>query len=151
MASEKAIITVLCMIYRDDEILLQDRVAELWPGVTFPGGHVEPGESFVEAIEREMKEETGLTIEGPRLCGLKQYQSLNNERYVVLLFKTDTFSGELVSSHEGEMMWVKRSEIDNYALVPDFKELLKVFDDDFIQELTYRYDSDQKAWNIELR
>lgn len=150
MPSEKAIITVLCMISRGDEILLQDRVAELWPGVTFPGGHVEPGESFVEAIKREMWEETGLVIENPRICGLKQFQSANNERYVVLLFKTTAFSGELTSSCEGKMMWVKRSEIDNYPIVADFRELLEVFDDDAVQELTYRYDAQGEKWEIAL-
>lgn len=150
MASEKAIITVLCMICRDDEILLQNRIAENWPGVTFPGGHVEHGESFVEAIKREMKEETGLEIRDPRICGVKQYQSEKNERYVVLLFKTDEFSGEVVSSREGEMMWVKRDEVDSYPLAPDFKELLKVFDSDDIQELIYLPDPQGKTGKIEL-
>lgn len=148
--SEDAIITVLCLIYRDDEILLQNRVAENWPGVTFPGGHVEPGESFVEAIKREMHEETGLTIEKPQLCGVKQYQSQFDERYVVLLFKTDCFTGELVSSSEGKMTWVKRSEIDTYPIVPDFKELLRVFDDPSIQELIFVEDPLTGYINIEL-
>ena len=150
MRHELAIITALCMVYRDDEILLQDRVADLWPGVTFPGGHVEHGESFVEAIKREIKEETGLTIENPRLCGLKQYPSVDDERYVVLLFKTDQFSGDLVSSEEGKMMWVKRSEVDTYPIVADFKQLLRVFDDDTIQEMTYRYDESRAEWDIKL-
>ncbi|MEG0322595.1 MAG: 8-oxo-dGTP diphosphatase [Raoultibacter sp.] len=140
MASEQAIVTVLCMVYHDDEILLQDRVADRWPGVTFPGGHVERGESFIEAVKREMREETGLVIENPRLCGVKQSQSCDDERYIALLFKTGEFSGELKSSNEGQMMWVKRAQIDEYSLVPDFKDLLKVFDSDDVQEFLYSCD-----------
>jgi len=130
------------MIYHDDEILLQNRIAQNWPGVTFPGGHVEKGESFVEAIIREMKEETGLEVRDLRLCGLKQLQSEDEERYVILLFKTESFSGELVSSKEGKMQWVKRSELDRYPLAPDFKELLEVFDRDDIQELMLEQNAD---------
>ena len=150
MKCEKVVITVLCMLWRNDEILLQNRIAEKWPGVTFPGGHVEPSESFVEAVKREMKEETGLSIENPRLCGVKQHQLNNNTRYIALLFKTSEYRGELESSPEGEMIWVKRSEIDKYPLVPDFKELLKLIDEEAYQELMYRSSSGKKHHKTEL-
>lgn len=150
MASEQAIVTVLCMVYHDDEILLQDRIAENWPGVTFPGGHVEYGESFVRAIIREIQEETGLSISNPRLCGVKQYQSDDDERYIVLLFKTNEFSGELASSREGEVMWVKREDLERYDLVPDFKELLEVFDSDELQEFVYIRSNHGRTWKMEL-
>ena len=40
-------------------------------GLVFPGGHVEEGESLLESVIREMKEETGLTIKNPIACVLK--------------------------------------------------------------------------------
>ena len=55
----------MCMIKNGDKVLVQDRVSPNWPGITFPGGHVERGESFVDAVIREVKEETGLTISNP--------------------------------------------------------------------------------------
>ena len=45
---------------------MQERKKKDWPGYTLPGGHVEMGESFVDAVVREMKEETGLTVLNPR-------------------------------------------------------------------------------------
>ena len=84
--TENAELTVLCLIEDGDRILLQNRVKRDWQGYTLPGGHVEPGESFVDAVKREMKEETGLDILDPRLVGVKQFP-IENGRYVVLLFK----------------------------------------------------------------
>ena len=79
-------LTVLCLIEDGNKILLQNRVKKDWQGDALSGGHVEPGESFVDAVIREMKEETGLTIIEPRLVGVKQFP-IENGRYVVLLFK----------------------------------------------------------------
>ncbi len=150
MSNETIILAVLCLVYHEDKILLQNRVAHNWPGVTFPGGHVEQGESFVEAIKREIKEETGLSIKNPRICGVKQFRAEPNERYVVILFKTNEFSGQLSSSEEGKMCWVKRADIDSCTLAPDFKELLRIFDEEDLQELVYRSEKVNMQDRIEL-
>lgn len=147
---EKAIVTVLCMVYDGNKILLQNRVKEDWRGFTFPGGHVEKQESFVQAVIREIYEETGLTISEPKLCGVKQFQTDEDERYIVLLFKTDKFKGTLISSDEGEMKWIDRKSLNNYMLVDDFMDLLKVFDSDCYNEFMYERSKSGDDWLIRL-
>ncbi|MBL8038961.1 MAG: NUDIX domain-containing protein [Nitrospira sp.] len=53
---------------QDDTILLEKRRDCGWWGL--PGGRVEPGESLVEAAVREVREETGLTVEVTHLIGV---------------------------------------------------------------------------------
>lgn len=136
---EKVVLTNMCMVYDGEgNILVQDRLNPDWPGVTFPGGHVEPGESFVESVIREIREETGLTIRRPQLCGLKQFLQEDGVRYIVILFKTDRFSGELTSSDEGEVFWIRRSELGKYKLAgSDFEDMMRVFESDDLSEFYY--------------
>ena len=54
--TENTELTVLCLLEEDDRILLQNRVKKDWQGYTLPGGHVEAGESFVDAVIRELTE-----------------------------------------------------------------------------------------------
>lgn len=142
--SEQAIFTNMCMIYDDaGHVLVQDRVSKNWPGLTFPGGHIEKGESFADSVIREVWEETGLTIKTPVLCGTKQFQTKQDERYVVLFYKTNQFEGELTSSDEGEVFWIAREELSNYQLAPDFEEMLKVFESDDLSEFYYYREDEQ--------
>ena len=136
--SESAVFTNMCMVTDGHgNVLVQDRKNPNWPGCTFPGGHIEPCESFVESVIREVREETGLIVENPILCGTKQFMDMNGSRYVVLLYHADRFSGELCSSAEGEVFWVKRSELSTLTLADDFESMLRVFEDPAISELQY--------------
>ena len=134
--TENVELTTLCLVYRPGQVLLQNRVKKDWQGYALPGGHVEPGESIVDSVIREMKEETGLTICEPKLCGIKQFP-IENGRYIVFLFETDRFEGELVSSSEGAMEWVDWDRIGDVVAVAHLQELLDVMERDELTEFQY--------------
>lgn len=146
--TERVELTTLCMVCRGEEILLQNRVKTDWRGYCFPGGHVERGESIVDSVIREMQEETGLTIRNPRLCGIKQFP-IDGGRYLVFFFKTDTYTGELCSSDEGNVEWIHRKNLPGLNKVSDFMEMLKVFDRDDLTEFQYVVNGDD--WNVILK
>ncbi len=146
--TEQVELTCLCMIYKDDMILLQNRIKKDWRGYTLPGGHIEPGESFVDAVVREMKEETGLDISHPQLCGIKQFP-IDGGRYIVLLYKTDEFTGEVVSSEEGQMEWICRKDLENVNTVNDLTELFQVMDSDDLSE--FQYVIEDGKWIVVLK
>lgn len=125
--SIEAELTVMCMVCDGDKVLVQDRRDANWPGIAFPGGHVEPDESFSQAAVREIFEETGLKIEDPRLCGVKSVLYEAGRRYIVFLFAAHRFSGELTSSEEGEVFWAERSQLPGMKLCSTMGELLPVF------------------------
>ena len=146
--TENVELTVLCLIQDGNKMLLQNRVKEDWKGYTFPGGHVEAGESFVDAVVREMKEETGLDIINPQIVGIKQFP-IENGRYIVLLFKATEFSGEVVSSEEGEMEWIDMDKLSEVNVVEDFHDLMKGLNDPKINEFQYTVEGDE--WIVHLK
>ncbi len=148
MRTENVELTVLCLIHNGDDYLLQDRVSDDWKGYALPGGHIEPGESIVDAVIREMKEETGLTVSNPHLCGVKQFP-INNGRYIVFLFETDQFEGNLRASNEGKVYWVKRSELGTVDLVDDLCELIDVMLNDDLCE--FQYIVDENGWKAIIK
>lgn len=150
--SEAAIFTNMCMIERDDgRVLVQDRRDPNWTGLTFPGGHVELGESFHDSVIREVREESGLLIRNPILCGVKHFQTKQNERYLVLCYHCRDFNGELAPSNEGDVYWMEIESLKVATLTPDFLEMLELFLKPNISEFFYTKDPDNtENWCINL-
>lgn len=147
--TEVVTITNMCMVYRENMVLVQDRVNKNWPGITFPGGHVEKGESLTDAVIREVWEETGLTIRSPQLCGVKDWMDEDGSRYMVLFYKTDKFEGTVKSSEEGEVYWVELEQLSKTPLANDMDGMLKIFLDDSLSEFYY-FQKDGR-WAYELK
>ena len=129
-------LTNMCLICDGNKVLVQEKVGT--KGLVFPGGHVEEGESLLESVVREMKEETGLTIENPKICGFKDWIQEDGTRYIVMLYKTHKFTGELKSSDEGRVFWIDRADIDRVNLIWNMKELLEIFDTDLYSEFFFK-------------
>lgn len=125
----RCILSNMCMIYEGQKILVIERTKSDWPGLSFPGGHVEKNETLEQSVIREMKEETGLTIVKPKLCAIKERDWGEGVRYLGLLYKCDNFSGELKSSNEGKVFWIDKKDITKYKLSMDFMELFKLIDE----------------------
>ncbi len=131
---ERCVLTNMVMVCDGTRILVQDRLNPDWPGITFPGGHVEPCEPFADSAVREVREETGLEVRNLRLCGVQQWASEEGPRHVVICYRTSDFSGELKNSAEGRVFWIEPEELETLRLSTDFAEMYRVFADDALSE-----------------
>ena len=129
----------MCMITdQQGRVLVQERLpkpSNPWSGLTFPGGHVEPGETVVASVIREVKEETGQTVSDLQNCGYIQwYNPVKQSQYFVFLFKTSTFSGELSGSVEGNVKWMTLDEMLAGKLASNMTKYLAVFQNENIPQ-----------------
>ena len=142
--AEKVVITNICLVYKGDKILVQERTKKDWPGLTFPGGHVEKNENFNDAVIREVYEETGLTLLRPILCGIEEFKQLDNEdRQIILFYKCNKFKGRLKSSPEGKVYWLDRKDLKKQELSLDLDRMLKIMESDKLSELIYYKENDE--------
>ncbi|MGP1361397.1 MAG: DNA mismatch repair protein MutT [Candidatus Fimenecus sp.] len=86
-----------------------------------------------------MKEETGLDIANPQPCGFKDWIQEDGTRYLVLLYKTNQFTGEIKSSEEGKVFWPDRKDVPDANLIWNMRELLEIFEGDQYSEFFFEY------------
>ena len=125
-SQKKIKLTIMCMVYKDDGyFLVENRLKKDWPGLTFPGGHVEDGEMIEDAVYREMKEETGLELLDIEPRGYIEWNEFGDDvRHLAMLFKSNKFKGEIKSSKEGEIFFIKEEDLPKYLLSNDFEKIL---------------------------
>ncbi|HAF61618.1 MAG TPA: hypothetical protein DCK95_04760 [Anaerolineaceae bacterium] len=137
---------VLAFIERDDEILLIKRFkkdAFAYQKLNGVGGHIEKGEDPLTAIRREVLEECGLVINNFALHAVIFIDIESNPGITIFVFSADYTGGKVRPSEEGDLVWVKRSDIYRKPVVKDVPMLLKMIEeskkDGQIKYLQYIY------------
>lgn len=129
------------------KVLVLDRRGS-WPGLTFPGGHVERGEPFYDAAVREAKEETGLMVSRLRFCGVVHWANKQSgDCYLEFLYKTNDFYGVLLpETIEGSICWMNPDELKKSdRLSPNFSLYFPMFFENKYSELYFDWDGE--GWN----
>jgi 8-oxo-dGTP diphosphatase len=122
------ILTNMVMLYDEKgHFLVENRLKQDWPGLNFPGGHVERQESLEESAIREMKEETGLTVSSLEEVGVFEWNvPQENLRHLAILYRSKTYTGTLKSSKEGPVFWITMKDVASYPLSTDFDKILRI-------------------------
>ena len=139
--------TVLCYLYKDHSYLMMYRNKKIndinhdkYIGI---GGHLEKGETKEEALIREVKEETDLTLNSFKYRG--ELIFINGDyQEVMYLYLSDDFSGKLRECDEGELVWVNEKDLLSLNMWEGDKYFLEplINTDSFIK-MTLTYDGDK--------
>ena len=140
-------------------VLVQHRLPTAtnpWCGLTFPGGHVEAGESITASTVREIGEETGLAVLKLRICGVAEWETIGervdgspaevtaNSQDIVFKFRNSDYIGELKSSVEGRLEWMTLDEMRKGGLAPHMEAYIHVLLDN---DVPHRHTASAAAEN----
>lgn len=116
---------------RDGEFLAVRRARPPMQGLfTLPGGAVETGESLAEAVKREVREETGLTIEPVALAGTREVIGRDDagrvqRHFVILAFAARWVAGEPRLNEElAEARWIRPAGLRDLSTTEGLAEIV---------------------------
>jgi 8-oxo-dGTP diphosphatase len=128
---ERPFLAVSAAIVRAGQVLVVRRARMPADGLfSLPGGVVEIGETLTEAIMREVREETGLTIEPVALAGYRESiirdpQGRVERHFVILPFAARWLAGEPRLNEElSEARWLHPAEITGLPTTPGLAEIV---------------------------
>ena len=139
--------TTLCHIEKDGCYLMLHRIKkendlnrDKWVGI---GGKFEDRESPDECNSREVLEETGLTLNSARYCGIVTFVSDKWETEYMHIFHSDDFSGTVKDCDEGVLEWIKKENLYTLPIWEGDKIFLRLIEENapfFSLKLVYEGD-----------
>ena len=112
--------TTLCYLEQDGRYLMLHRVKkerdvnkDKWIGV---GGKFEPGQDALACVQREVRAETGLTIQAPASRGLLDFYCPPWQPERMHLYTCDTFTGTHHPCNEGDLVWVAKDKVQSLPI-----------------------------------
>ncbi|MRG84732.1 NUDIX hydrolase [Salinibacillus xinjiangensis] len=143
-----------CVLQSDNQILMLKKPRRNWYAA--PGGKMEPGENIKQAVKREFKEETDLTLVDPELKGVFTFVIQEDgetvKEWMMFTFACKKYEGKLTDyCREGELEWVPFQDV----LTKDMAEGDKtIFDHcmnrDEVLYGTFTYTSDYQLLSLQL-
>lgn len=141
------ILSTVCYIERKGKYLMLHRTKkqndinkEKWLGI---GGKFQDKESPEDCIIREVKEETGLTLNSVKLKGILTFINTICETEYIYVFTSNDFTGKLIECNEGELQWVDKDKVTSLNLWEGDKIFIeKIKEDTPFFTIKYLYDGD---------
>jgi 8-oxo-dGTP diphosphatase len=142
------ILATLCYLKSNGKTLMihrnkrpDDIHAGKWNGL---GGKFEAGESPEDCVIREVKEESGLTIQSPHLHGLLIFTNFKGKDWYVFVFTAHEFAGELSQDvSEGRLEWIPNDEILRLPLWDSDSIFLPWLNGEKFFSAKFRYDGEK--------
>jgi 8-oxo-dGTP diphosphatase len=137
----------LCMIRKNDKVLMINRTRDFFKGFLPPGGKVEFPESIVEGAIREVQEETGLKAKNLVYKGLYEYVNpTKRDRYMIFNYITTDFEGELMENPpEGELKWIEIDELSQVPMQTSIKRRIPLFFEEGTFEIQVVWDEETNS------
>ena len=142
--------TTLCYIEKDGKYLMlfrnkkeADPCEGKWVGI---GGKFEQGETPLECLNREVWEETGLTLTEYTFHGIIHFQSNELEDEDMYLYSATGFKGDIIECNEGDLHWIEKDKVTSLNLWAGDKYFLeKLMKGETGIEMTCVYEGDKLA------
>ncbi len=105
----------LCFILRGEDVLLLLKAEGRFGGGKWngPGGKMKAGETPIDCVKREVREESGLDIPSPRAHGTLYFRFGDDpsKDWLVHVYSAREFSGDVRASDEGDLRWFSLQDI----------------------------------------
>jgi 8-oxo-dGTP diphosphatase len=118
---KKLTVSLIGLIDEENNVLISKRRKSVqynnfWE---FPGGKVEKGECFIDAVIREAKEEIGLSLNPSCVSPLTfANDKVEDQDILLLLFICRKWNEQPVSMEGQELKWVKPAELNAFKMPP---------------------------------